>query len=180
MAGADFGRNGGEFHRQFFDQDLAHRSLDFGRKLGAADQAGAVQADIEIGEDISRLQAARPFFHRIEMSGGIGAADHGADRGSDHDVGDDSVGHQRPDDADMGKAARGAAAQRQSDHRPAMLPSPTLSWASEPFWPRPIQLSNTQTLLRLNDIRRGATAPESSIPIRRMVYARPKRPRQGM
>src|SRR5213076_3465868 len=30
-----------------------------------------------------------------------------------------------------------------------MLPSPTLSWASEPFWPRPIQLSNTQTLLRL-------------------------------
>ena len=126
VAGADFGRNGGEFHRQVLDQALAHRSLEFGRKLGAADQAGAVQADIEIGEDISRLQAARPFLHRVEMSGGIGAADHGADRRSHHDIGNDAVGHQRPDDADMGKAACGAAAQRQPDHRPADTAQPHL------------------------------------------------------
>ena len=126
VAGADFGRNGGEFHRQVLDQGLAHRSLEFGGKLGAADQAGAVEADIEIAEDISRLQAARPFLQRIEMSGGIGAADHGADRGADHDIGNDAVGDQRPDDADMGKAARGAAAQRQPDHRPADAAEPYL------------------------------------------------------
>ncbi len=28
------------------------------------------------------------------------------------------MGNQRPDNADMGKSARGAAAQRQPDHRP--------------------------------------------------------------
>ena len=36
------------------------------------------------------------------------------------------MGHQRPDDADMGKAAGGAAAQRQSDHRPADAAEPYL------------------------------------------------------
>src|SRR5258707_9936637 len=52
------------------------------------------------------------------MSRGIGAADHRADRGADHDVGDDPMGNQGPDDADMGKPARRAAAQCQSDYRP--------------------------------------------------------------
>ena len=94
------------------------RSLELGGELVAADQAGAVEADIEIAEDIARLQAARPFLQRVEMAGRIGAADHGADRGADHDVGNDAMGDQRPDDADMGKSARGAAAQRQPDHRP--------------------------------------------------------------
>src|SRR6202022_2065928 len=52
------------------------------------------------------------------MSGRIGAADHRADRGADHHIGDDAMGNQRPDDAYVGKPARGAAAQRQPDHRP--------------------------------------------------------------
>ena len=63
------------------------------------------------------LQAARPFLQRVEMAGGIGAADHGADRGADDDIRHDAMGQQGPDDADMGEAARRAAAQRQSDHR---------------------------------------------------------------
>src|SRR5437773_2820277 len=47
-----------------------------------------------------------------------------------------------------------------------MLPSPTLSWASETFWPRPIQLSNTQTLLRLQRYspRRGCARRVRSDP----------------
>ena len=126
VAGADLGRDGGELDRQVLDQDLAHRRLEFGRKLVAADQAGAVEADVEIAEDAARLQAARPFLERIEMAGGIGAADHGADRGADHDVGHDAVRQQRPDDADMGEAARGAAAERQPDHRPADAAEPDL------------------------------------------------------
>ena len=181
VAGADFGRNRGKFHRQVFDQVLAHRSLDFGRKLGAADQARAVQADVEIGEDAARLQAARPFFHRIEMSGGIGAADHGADRRSHHDVGNDSMGHQRPDDADMGKAARGAAAQRQPDHRPANAAEPylvlgigALLAAAHPA----IQHANSPAASTIS----AAARPRQNRPFRSacMVYARRKRPRQGM
>src|SRR5690242_17433678 len=52
------------------------------------------------------------------MPGRIGAADDRADRGADHHIGHYAVGDQRPHNADMGKAARGAAAQRKPDHRP--------------------------------------------------------------
>ena len=104
----------------------AHRGFELGRELGAADQAGAVEADVEIAEDIARLQAARPFFQRIEMARRIGAADHRADRGADHDIGHDAVGNQRPDDADMGKSARRAAAERKPDHRPPDAAEPHL------------------------------------------------------
>src|ERR1700694_1066900 len=126
MAGADFGGHGGEFQRQILDQDRADRGLQLRRKLVATDQARAVEADIEIAENISRLQAARPFFKRIEMPGRIGAANHRADRSADHDIGDDAMGNQRPHDPDMGKSTRGAAAQRQPDHRPPDAAKPYL------------------------------------------------------
>ncbi len=96
MAGADFGRHRGKFQRQVLDQGLADGGLELRGKLFAADQARAVETDIQIAQDTSRLQAARPFFERVEMSGRIGAADHGADRGADHDVGDDAVRNQCP------------------------------------------------------------------------------------
>ena len=118
MAGADFGRDGGEFQRQFLDQGLAQCRLELGREPVAADQAGAVEPDVEIAENIARPQAARPFLEPVEMSRGIGAADHSPDRGADHHIGDDAVRHQRPDNADVGKSARSAAAQGQPDHRP--------------------------------------------------------------
>ena len=63
------------------------------------------------------VSAARPVFQRVELAGGVAAADHGADRGADDDVGHDAVREQRAHDADMGKAARGAAAERQPDGR---------------------------------------------------------------
>ncbi len=53
----------------------------------------------------------------VELAGGVAAADHGADRGADDDIGHDAVSGQRAHDADMGKAARGAAAERQADGR---------------------------------------------------------------
>ncbi len=118
MAGAHFGCHRRKFDRQVLDQSMTHGGLELGRQLGSTDQAGAVQADVEIAEDIARLQPARPFLERIEVSGGIGAADHCADRRSDHDVRDDAVGEQRSENADMGKSARSSAAQRKADDRP--------------------------------------------------------------
>ena len=126
VAGADFGGHGGKFQRQLLDQGLADGGFELGGKLVAADQARAVEADIEIAQDISRLQAARPFLEGIEMARRIGAADHRADRGSDHDIGHDTMGDQRPDDADMGKSARRAAAECQPDHRPPDAAQPHL------------------------------------------------------
>ena len=62
-------------------------------------------------------EAARPFLEAVELAGGIAAADHGADRGADDDVRHDAVREQRAHHADMGKAARGAAAEREPDAR---------------------------------------------------------------
>ena len=118
MAGPDLGRDGGEFQRQFLDQGMAQCRLELGCEFAAADQSGAIEPDVEIAKNIPRLQAARPCFQPVELSRGIGAADHSSDRGADHHIGDDAVGNQCPDDADMGKSARGAAAQHQPDHRP--------------------------------------------------------------
>ncbi len=60
-------------------------------------------------------------FERVELIGGVAAADQRAHRGADDDVGLDAVGLQRPHHADMGKAARRAAAEHKSDRGSAAL-----------------------------------------------------------
>src|ERR1700730_4325779 len=49
-----------------------------------------------------------------------------------------------------------------------ILPSPTLSGLSEPFWPRPIQLSSTEQLLGIQAKHCHPATPEGS---ESMVYA---------
>src|SRR3569833_2612796 len=61
------------------------------------------------------------------MTGSVGATDHGADRRPDHNVGNEAVRQQGADDADMGEAARRAAAQSKPDHRLANRPQPNLA-----------------------------------------------------
>ena len=58
------------------------------------------------------------------MASRIGAADHRTDRGADDDIGENAVGNQRPDDADMGKSARRSTPQCQPDHRPPYAAEP--------------------------------------------------------
>ena len=173
VAGADFGRDGGEFHRQVLDQALAHRSLEFGGELGAADQAGAVQADVEIAEDIAGLQAARPFLQPIEMSGGIAPPTTAPIEGPDHDIGRDAVRGQSPDDADMGKTARRAAAERQPDHRPPERAKTHLVVAvGAPLAAAHPTIQHQTTLLPASRI--FAAAPSRAIivaDVRCMVYA---------
>ncbi len=91
VTGRNFGRDGCELDRKVLDQASADRLLEFGGELAAADQAGAVQLNVEIAQHAARLQAARPFLERVEMAGHIGAADRGTDRGADHDVRDDAA-----------------------------------------------------------------------------------------
>ena len=76
------------------------------------------EAEIEIAEHAAPGQAARPVLQHVETAGGMTAADHGADRGADDDVRDDAFARAGSDHADMGKSARGAAAERQPDRRP--------------------------------------------------------------
>ena len=83
--------------------------------MAAADQAGAGQADVEIAEDAAHGEGARPAFQIVHFLGGIAAADHGTDRCADDHVRHDAVREQCAHHADMGKAARGASAERQTD-----------------------------------------------------------------
>jgi hypothetical protein len=118
VTGANLGRNRGEFQRQLLDQGTAQGRLELGCELVAADQPRSVQADIEIAKNIPWLQAARPFLQPVQMPRRIGAADHGPDRGADHHIGNDAMGNQCADNADMGKSPCGPAPQSEADHRP--------------------------------------------------------------
>jgi hypothetical protein len=91
-----------------------------GEPLGepsAADQAAAREADVEITQEAAPGEPACPLFETVEMARGVAAAHHSADRGADHHVGCDAVRQQRAEHADMGKAARAAAAEREPDGR---------------------------------------------------------------
>ena len=64
-----------------------------------------------------RVRPRAQSSNDVEPAGGVAAADHRADRGADDDVRLDAVREQRADHADMGKAARRAAAERKPDGR---------------------------------------------------------------
>lgn len=118
MTGVEFGGNRSKAHRQVFDPTVSQGLGQFAGEVAAADQAGAGQADVEIAEDAANFQPARPGLQTVELAGGIAAADHGADRGTDDDVRHDAVRGQSLQHADVSKAARGAAAERQANARP--------------------------------------------------------------
>ena len=74
---------------------------------------------VEVADDAPQCQRARPGLKRVELIGGIAAADQRAHRGADDDVGRNPVRLQRAHDADMGETARRAAAEHEPDRRPA-------------------------------------------------------------
>jgi hypothetical protein len=112
VAGADFGGDGGKADRKFVDQGFANGFIKPVCQAIAADQTGAGKAHIEIAENAALGELARPVLQCIELAGGVAPADHGADRGSDNDIGHDIAGEQCAKYADVGKAARRAAAER--------------------------------------------------------------------
>ena len=91
----------------------------------AGDEAGAGEIEIQVAEDALARQFAREVLDGIEVAGHIAAADDGADRSARHDVGLDAGLDESLEDANMGPAARRAAAQRQSDLADAHGSSPS-------------------------------------------------------
>ena len=100
---------------------VADRFLEPSRQPSAADQAGAADPHVEIADDAPQRERARPGLEVIELVVGVAAADQGAHRGADNDVGRDAVRLQRVNHADMGEAARRAAAENEPDRGPAAL-----------------------------------------------------------
>jgi hypothetical protein len=118
VAGADLGGDRRKPHRQILDQGRADRVVQLARQPPAADQAGAAEPHVEVADDPPHRQRARPGFQRVKVIGGVAAADQGAHRRADDDVGDYALRHQHPQHADMGEPARRAAAEHQPDQRP--------------------------------------------------------------
>ena len=118
MAGADLGRDRRETHWQIFDRRVADRLFEPSREAAAADQAGTADPDVEIAEDAAQRQGARPALQLIELAVRIATADQRAHRGADDDVGKDAVLAEGMDDADVGEAARRAAAEDEPDRWP--------------------------------------------------------------
>ena len=121
VAGAEFGRDRDEARRQLLDADA-------GRDRA---RAGASAVPPEISPAPPMWKSIRPTTRRLvrlvansvsagELARGKAAADDGADRGSGDDVGRVAGFGQDVEHADMGPAARRAAAERQADLRPAL------------------------------------------------------------
>ena len=115
MAGADLGGDRGQPQRQVGEGRVAERVIEPVGEPAAADQSGAAELEIEIAEHAPARQLPRPVLENVELSRRVVAADHGADRGAGDHVRPDAMGVERAQHADMGKAARGAAAQCQPD-----------------------------------------------------------------
>ena len=122
MAGTNLGRDRGVADRQILDCGAADGIRQLVRQTSAADQSRATNADVEIAEDAPEVQRPRPGLQLVELVGGVAAADQGADRGADNDVGLDPMLEQGVDHADMGEAARRPAAKNKTDLRPADRP----------------------------------------------------------
>ena len=87
MAGADFGRDGGEAHRQIFDRRVTQRLVEARREPRAGDQPGTCEAYVEISEHPPLGERARPGLEHIEPVGRERPSDHRPDRRAANDVG---------------------------------------------------------------------------------------------
>ncbi len=85
MAGAQLGRDRGEAGFQLLDADIADVVVEQPLQAFAADEPGA---DVEIHEPEHAAlgQRAGEGLKRVELAGGVAAADDGADGGADDDV----------------------------------------------------------------------------------------------
>jgi hypothetical protein len=84
-------------------------------QLAAADQAGAADTEIEIMKYPSPVQAETPLLELIHTPSEVTAADYGADRATCHNGWLYAVPLEGPKGTDMGKAARHATAQSESN-----------------------------------------------------------------
>ena len=113
VAGADFGGDADERLRQICEGRAVHVFLHARVELHAAEQAAAADVQIEQPEKPALGQAAGEFFQLVELAGQIAAADQRADRRAGDHADLDAGLVERTQHADMGPAARRAAAKRK-------------------------------------------------------------------
>lgn len=115
VPGCNVGGDGDKGVRKLFDRRVLEIILKDRDQAVAADEAGAAHAEIEIAENLAAVKGKGPFLKLGQFAGEVAAADQRADGGAGHDRGLNSVTGQGLEDADMGKTARQAAAEGESD-----------------------------------------------------------------
>ncbi len=87
VARPHLGRDGDEAGRQVLDPLLSHRRFEPRPQPVAAHQPAAAKRHVDEIEHAAPGQRAGEILEFVEPPRGIAAADHGADRGADDDVG---------------------------------------------------------------------------------------------
>src|SRR3546814_8625097 len=82
-----------------------------------ADHAAGAHAKVHVGDHAQPRERARPGLQRVGLAGEVHAADDGADRSADDDVGLDAVAGEGANDAEVGPATRRPAAKGKADAR---------------------------------------------------------------
>ena len=113
MSGADFRCHANERLRQIVESHAVQMLLHARIEFHAAEQAVSTEVEVKQAEDAPFGQAARELLQMVELAGQVTTADQRPDRSSgDHaDFNADLV--ERAKHADMGPAARRAAAKRE-------------------------------------------------------------------
>src|SRR6202035_4238858 len=89
-------------------------------KAVAGNEARAAEREVEVTEHAAACHLPAPMLELVEMAGRVKAANDSANRGAGDHGRLDAVGHQSAQHADMGKAARRAAAERKADRQPVL------------------------------------------------------------
>src|SRR5262245_18018111 len=117
MTGIELRCDRRETDRQIFNTAFLQACFKTRSEMAAADQAGAGQTDIEVAQDASHGERARPGLQVVHFLGGIATADNGADGSADDHVGNDAVRFKSADHTDVGENEGGAAAKCKADGR---------------------------------------------------------------
>src|ERR1700736_3923481 len=117
MAGAELGGDADEARRQLLDSPVAETPDEEFVQPVAGDEAAAGEIEVEETEDSPAREVAGEGLDAVDSAGRIAAADDRTDRGAGDNIRLEAELVERPQDPDMGPAARGAAAERETDLR---------------------------------------------------------------
>src|SRR3546814_9493903 len=85
------GGDGDEGNAEFLDAYLADVLAQRIDEMTPADHAAGAHAKVHVGDHAQPRERARPGLQRVGLAGEVHAADDGADRSADDDVGLDAV-----------------------------------------------------------------------------------------
>ena len=111
MAGFEIGGDGREGKREIGEGTISEVAVEQGDEPVTTDQAAGGNPEVEVAQNAEPAEPDDPLLEHVEAVAEIHAADDRTDGGAAQYVALDPRVLERAQDADMGPAARGAAAE---------------------------------------------------------------------